>query len=39
MNIQEMDLEIRYRSGKSNSNAGALSRNPVPDIVGHLSYL
>ena len=34
MNIQEMDLEIRYQSGKSNSNADALSRNPVPDIVG-----
>ena len=31
MNIQEMDLEIRYRS---NSNDDALSRNPVPDIVG-----
>ena len=30
MIIQEMDLEIKHRSGKSNSNADALSRNPLP---------
>ena len=29
MIIQEMDLEIKHRSGKRNSNADALSRNPV----------
>ena len=29
LTIQGMDLIIRYRSGKSNANADALSRNPV----------
>ena len=29
MTIQEMDLLIKHRSGKSNTNADALSRNPV----------
>ena len=33
MIIQEMDLDIRYRSGKSNCSADALSRNPVADAV------
>ena len=28
--LQEMDLEIRYRPGKGNSNADALSRSPLP---------
>ena len=31
MVIQEMDLEIRHRAGKTNCSADALSRNPVPD--------
>ena len=30
LTIQEMDLLIKHRSGKSNTNADALSRNPVP---------
>jgi hypothetical protein len=29
MTIQEMDLIIKHRSGKSNTDADALSRNPV----------
>ena len=29
MAIQEHDLEIRHRSGRSNPSADALSRNPV----------
>ena len=29
LTIQEMDLDIKHRSGKSNTNADALSRNPV----------
>lgn len=29
--IQELDADIVYRSGKSNSNADALSRNPIVD--------
>ena len=33
LTIQEMDLEIKHRSGKSNLNADALSRNPV-SILG-----
>ena len=33
MIVQEMDLDIRYRSGKSNCSADALSRNPVADAV------
>ena len=30
MIVQEFDLTVKHRSGKSNSNADALSRNPVP---------
>ena len=30
MAIQELDLKIRHRSGRSNSNADALSRVPLP---------
>ena len=33
MAVQELDLEIKHRPGKSNSNADALSRNPVGDAV------
>ena len=29
MAIQEMDLEIKHRSGRSNAGADALSRSPV----------
>ena len=29
MTIQEMNLTIKHRSGKTNTNADALSRNPV----------
>ena len=29
MIVQEFDLTIKYRSGRSNANADALSRNPV----------
>ena len=29
LTVQELDLVIKYRAGKSNSNADALSRNPV----------
>lgn len=32
LTIQDMDLVIKYRSGKSNANADALSRNPVNEI-------
>ena len=32
LTIQELDLEIKHRSGKSNSNADALSRNPVAQV-------
>ncbi len=32
MIVQEFDLTIRHRSGKSNSNADALSRNPAPKL-------
>lgn len=31
MIIQEFDLTIKHRSGKSNANADALSWNPVPE--------
>ena len=31
MAIQELDIEILYRSGKKNANADALSRSPLPD--------
>ena len=30
MAIQELDLEIVHRSGRTNANADALSRNPLP---------
>lgn len=30
MAIQELDLKIRHRSGRSNANADALSRSPLP---------
>ncbi len=33
LTIQEMDLEIKHRSGKSNANADALSRNPIINAV------
>ena len=32
LTIQDMDLVIKYRSGKSNTNADALSRNPVTQV-------
>lgn len=32
MSLQELDLTIEYRSGKSNGNADALSRNPVSGL-------
>ena len=32
LTIQDMDLVFKYRSGKSNSNADALSRNPVTQV-------
>ena len=32
MIIQEMDLHIQHRSGKSNKNADALSRNPPASV-------
>ena len=31
--VQELDLEIRHRSGKQNLNADALSRNPAPTAI------
>ena len=37
MIIQEMNLEIEHRSGKSNVNADALSRNPVSTDSEHPS--
>ena len=37
MIIQEMNLEIEYRSGKGNVNADALSRNPVSTDSEHPS--
>ena len=33
MAVQDLDLEIKHRPGKSNSNADALSRNPVGNAV------
>ena len=33
MIIQEMDLEIKHRPGKTNYSADTLSRNPVPDAT------
>ena len=35
--VQELDLEIRHRSGKLNLNTDALSRNPVPTSTAALS--
>ena len=32
LNLQEMDLVIKHRSGKSNTNADALSCNPVSSV-------
>ena len=37
MIIQEMNLQIEHRSGKSNVNADALSRNPAPTDSENLS--
>ena len=37
MKVQEMNLEIEHRSGKSNVNADALSRNPAPTDSENLS--
>ena len=34
MAVQDLNLEIKHRSGKSNSNADALSRNPVDSGIG-----
>ena len=31
MIVQEMNLEIKHRAGKGNTNADVLSRNPVDD--------
>ena len=36
LTIQDMDFVIKYRSGRSNTNADALSRNPV-SIFSHTS--
>ena len=33
MIIQELDLEIKHRSGRSNASADALSRNPAPEAT------
>ena len=33
MCIQELDLEIKYKPGKHNTNADALSRNPMADTA------
>ena len=33
MCIQELDLEIKYKPGKHNTNADALSRNPIADTA------
>ena len=35
MVIQEMDLHIKHRSGRSNASADALSRHPVNDAMPH----
>ncbi len=37
--IQEMDLVIKHRSGRSNGNADALSRNPVVSTVSAMEML
>ncbi len=37
--IQEMDLVIKHRSGRSNGNADALSRNPVVSTVSAVETL
>jgi len=36
MMIQELDLEIRHRPGRTNLNADALSRNPECDQASHV---
>jgi len=33
LTLQEMDLVIKHRSGKSNTNADALSRNPISSVA------
>ena len=39
MIVQEFDLTIKHRSGKSNSKADALSRNPIQEDVATSSSL
>ena len=39
MVVQEMDLEIKHRAGKGNSNADALSRNPVESTVAQVDVV
>ena len=39
LTIQEMDLVIKHRSGRKNTNADALSQNPVSPTVGAVESL
>ena len=39
MVVQEMDLEIKHRAGKGNTNADALSRNPVESTVAQVDVV